>query len=226
MVTRNAYIASGALHLLMLGLLLVFASSPPSKLESLVNYRPVRLVVQPGRPGPVVKEKPAEQTRKEETPVKSEPKEKSKDKPKTKAESTEKSFAQSKEQTEAIEKPEPKTASSSTEAAGEGGEGGVRLDGAAHFPYPYYLSSIQIKILSNFKPVISAKQAKGLKAVVFFVINRNGKISDVKLENKSGHFLFDQEAQRAVLISSPFPALPPAFGSERLGVHFEFVASQ
>jgi colicin import membrane protein len=209
MAARNAYIVSGMLHLVAIGLIFLLAANPPAGLQPLVRYQPVRLVALPGEP----------------KPVQPKPREKAVEKPKPRVESKPEKVTTAKSTTQdrtAGETKEEKTQAATD--AGEGGQGGVRLDGA-HFPYPYYLSNIQIKILSNFKPVISARDAEGLKAVVFFVINRSGRISDVKLESKSGHFIFDQEAQRAVLRSSPLPALPPAFGSDLLGVHFEFVAS-
>lgn len=213
MAVRNAYIMSGVLHLAVMGLILMLAQRPPSPVRPVLRYQPVRLVAAQQRSGPV----PVAETKKQPTvPERVKPKAPAKVETKPeKTEVTEKSTA----------KPKAKSVES-TEARSEGGGGSdnLRLDGV-HFPYPYYLSNIQIKILSNFKPVISKRDAEGLKAVVFFLIDRSGRISDVKLENKSGHFLFDQEAQRAVLRSNPLPALPPAFGTDQLGVHFEFVAS-
>jgi colicin import membrane protein len=224
MVQRNAYILSGVLHLLIISLMLLLASKPPTQIRHLTRYQPVRLVSLPGKPGPT----PIKEEVKREAPPPVKPKEKPKTETKpVKTKTEQKTVSTKSATTQTDTKPQTGVKSESaaeTAAPGEGGEGGIRLDGA-RFPYPYYLNNIQIKILSNFKPVIRAKEAKGLKAVVYFIISRSGRISDVKLESKSGHFRFDQEAQRAVLRSNPLPALPPAFGSEKLGVHFEFVAS-
>jgi len=216
MAARNAYILSGVLHLIAIGLVLLMASRPATQIRPLQKYQPVRLLAPAGKPGPIK--------------AKSEPEAKAPPiRPKSVSRSTPKVIEKTKPKTPAKrqDKAQEGSKESSGKAVGSGIEGvdNVRLDGA-NFPYPYYLSNIQIKILSNFKPVISAEKAQGLKAVVYFIINRNGRIADVKIESKSGHFLFDQEAQRAVLRSNPLPALPPAFGSDRLGVHFEFVASQ
>ncbi|MBU0520560.1 TonB family protein [bacterium] len=224
MVSRNATILSGILHLAVISLLLIFAANPASKLQQPLRYRAVKLVSLPGQPGSVAVQPKVEPAKPKTIPTKVQEKIQEKLKPKTEPVAAAPTKASSGEQAKPVEqgKAEPARA---TEGKGEGGHGDMRLDGA-NFPYPYYLSSLQIKILSNFKPVINAREAKGLKAVVFFVIDRGGRISDVKLESKSGHFLFDQEAQRAVLRSNPLPALPPAFGSDQLGVHFEFVASE
>jgi len=201
---RQAYILSGGLHLGVLALLLILAQIPASTIQPLQRYRPVRLVTLPGSPGKLTSAKAPDRP----VQIKSKPVERPGLKAGTKA------------------KPDkPKEAVKERGGAGGAGGSGARLDGA-NFPYPYYLSNIQIKILLNFRPTISAKEAKNLKAVVYFLVDKGGKISDVKLEEKSGHFLFDQEAQRAILRSNPLPALPLAFGSDRLGVHFEFLGGE
>jgi colicin import membrane protein len=212
MAVRNAYIASGILHLAVIGLVLMLAQMPLSPRVPVLRYQPVRLVAAAKKPGPVTAEpeKPKPSAQKKPKPK---PQEKVKTEP-AKKEPAVKSTAKSQE----------KPAETAAESKSGGGLENVNLDGV-HFPYPYYLSNIQIKILSNFKPVINRRDVQGLKAVVYFLIDRNGKISGVKLERKSGHFLFDQEAQRAVMRSNPLPALPPAFSTDQLGVHFEFVAS-
>lgn len=215
MAARNATILSGFLHLLAIGLIILIGQRTPPILRPL-HYQPVRLIAMPGQPSPesVKVEKPA--------PVKSAtPKPKAvKSKPvssKTESKTTEvKAETAGEQKTGEAEEAKP---------GGGGSPENIRLDGA-NFPYPYYLSNIQIKILSNFKPIIKAKEAQGLRAVTFFVIDRSGRIADVSLEKASGNFLFDQEAQRAVLRSNPLPALPPAFRSDHLGVHFEFIASE
>jgi TonB family protein len=215
-MARNAYILSGILHALALGLLFLMAQMPARQLPPLRRYQPVRLVAPVGLPGPNAQfGRKVDLTRpaKPEDKTVPKPKESTKPEPKPIPKSTLKGKEGGKE-----------AQTSSASKAGGGGGGSVNLQGA-DFPYPYYLGNIQIKILSNFKPAVSGKQAKELKAVVFFVIDKGGRISEVKLEDKSGQFLFDQEAQRAVLRSSPLPALPPAFEADRLGVHFEFVGS-
>jgi len=222
MVVRNANIVSGFLHLAAITLLLIFAANPNGKLQQPLRYRSVKLVTLPGQPGAAAVQPKVEPAKPKTIPAKTQDKPKDKPKPKTETKPVQKQATTSKSETAETGKAETAKA---TEGTGEGGHGGMSLDGA-NFPYPYYLSSLQIKILSNFKPALSAREAQGLKAVVFFVIDRSGRISDVKLESKSGHFLFDQEAQRAVYRSNPLPALPPAFGSDKLGVHFEFVASE
>ena len=200
---RHAYLLSTGLHLGALALLFILAQMPASTIPPLQRYRPVRLVTLPGSPGRLTSTKAPDKP----VQIKAQPIEHPGLKADTKA------------------KPAKPKETAKEQGGGGAGGSGARLDGA-NFPYPYYLGNIQIKIISNFKPAISAKEAKNLKAVVYFLVDKSGKIFNVKLEEKSGHFLFDQEAQRAVLRSNPLPALPLAFGSDRLGVHLEFVGGE
>lgn len=232
---RRAYIYSAGLHFAALALLLLLAQLPAQQSGITRRYQPVRLVAPPGIPGSSARSSPSEQTKSETLAQKPQTEERKvaektdKAKPIAKSESAPTATRKTtgKESPADKQQAQQQTGSSTVSGTGTGGAGGssLQLDGA-NFPYPYYLSNIQIKILSNFKPTISAKEVKELKAVVYFTIDKSGKISNVKLEEKSGHFLFDQEAQRAVLRSNPLPALPPAFGSDRLGVHFEFVGTR
>jgi TonB family protein len=231
-MARNAYILSGIIHLLALGLLFALAQMPGQPAKKIRHFQPVRLVAPPGLPGPVgqgqFRAEPSQTQPRTPKPQEQPQKAVPKTDPKAVAKAPGKEPAKQQESAPAQPSPvQTKTESPPTApgtAGGGGGGGGARLDGV-NFPYPYYLSNIQIKILSNFQPAVSSREARELKAVVYFLIDQNGRITDVKLEDKSGHFLFDQEAQRAVLRSNPLPALPPAFGSDRLGVHFEFVGS-
>lgn len=224
MAARNAYILSALAHLVALSLLFLTAQMAPPHVRPLRRYQPVRLVALPGPPATAAKPEPkAESSAKRiEKPVQQA---KPKARPAPKTETKSKPEVRSHQKESAGTEGKQEAAKEAGKTAETGGGGGVRLEGAP-FPYPYYLSNVQIKILSNFKPTVRAKEAKELDAVVFFLVQRDGRITDVKLEKKSGHFLFDQEAQRAVMRSNPLPALPPAFGSDQLGVHFEFVGSQ
>ncbi len=203
---RSSYLISGALHLTALLSLFVLAQLPGQPQKVMRRFQPVRLVAPAGTPGPRAKVAP-----KIETPA-----------PKVKSKVTEEAKPAVKSTSQFAAPTSPSEPRSKQIGSGGGGGSGPRLEGI-NFPYPYYLSNIQVKILSNFKPTVGSRQAQELKAIVFFTVDKNGKILEVKLEEKSGHFLFDQEAQRAVLRSSPLPPLPPAFGSDRLGVHFEFL---
>jgi TonB family protein len=69
---------------------------------------------------------------------------------------------------------------------------------------------------------------KSAKAVIFFIIEKNGKVSSqsIKINKSSGETEFDQRAIKAIKESSPFPPLPKGYientKENTLGVYFEF----
>jgi colicin import membrane protein len=68
-----------------------------------------------------------------------------------------------------------------------------------------YFPLVKNKIEPNWNPPPGVKEAR---AKVQFRIFRSGRVGEVKLEESSGNFYFDQAAIRAILTSSPFPQLP------------------
>lgn len=103
------------------------------------------------------------------------------------------------------------------------GNTGTNVPGAIEFPDPYYLQIIQNKVTGNWDPAKGILgQKKELDLMVYFTIDRKGKISDIQVEDSSGSGLLDQSALRAVQLSNPFPPLPSVFKEELLKVHFRF----
>lgn len=88
------------------------------------------------------------------------------------------------------------------------------------FPFLYYLTIIQTNVSANWK--IEYEGTVHQKVVVFFKIDKNGKVYDSKVEKSSGISFLDQSALRAVLLSSPFPPLPDEYNGTFLGIHFGF----
>ena len=105
---------------------------------------------------------------------------------------------------------------SSSGGSGSGGFGGS-------FPYSYYIDTLKSKISSSWYNSLVTPGLKGkFVAVVYFRIQRNGRVEDLKIENGSGIKSLDLSALRAVENASPFPPLPSDFPYRYLGVHFEF----
>jgi outer membrane biosynthesis protein TonB len=74
--------------------------------------------------------------------------------------------------------------------------------------FEWYSYNVRRKITSNWKhPVVP----KGTKTKVVFTVLRSGIAVQVKLEDASGIFAYDQASLRAIQMSSPFPALPEDF---------------
>ena len=93
-------------------------------------------------------------------------------------------------------------------------EGGVPSDS-------YYLALILSKISQNWNNPYQGKR-ETVRAQVYFRIDKNGKLQEVKIENSSGDAIFDQSALRAVYEAKVFPPLPEEMKLSNLGVHFEF----
>ena len=99
-----------------------------------------------------------------------------------------------------------------------GGSGVTGLEGG-DFPYTLYLQGMHRRIGSNwFRPQV----AGGTAAIIYFRIQRDGKISDAKVETSSGNGTFDRAALSAVRSSSPLNPLPFGYDGTYLGVHLTF----
>uniref|UniRef100_A0A7V3PTQ3 TonB C-terminal domain-containing protein n=1 Tax=candidate division WOR-3 bacterium TaxID=2052148 RepID=A0A7V3PTQ3_UNCW3 len=98
---------------------------------------------------------------------------------------------------------------------------GARIEGAAALGYNYYLQEMLERIEENWQDPFTGRTAK-MKATVMFVIERNGSITEVKLEQGSGDALYDESCLRSVLVTGKLPPLPAEFTAPRLKIHLEF----
>ncbi len=98
---------------------------------------------------------------------------------------------------------------------GAAGVTGVEGD----FPYTIYLDRMNALIGRQW---LRPQSVSGITATVSFVIERDGRVRDAKLETPSGNETFDRAALRAVLEVSPLPPLPFAYNGTYLGVHLTF----
>jgi TonB family protein len=99
------------------------------------------------------------------------------------------------------------------------GSAGVTGIEGGDFPYTIYIDRMTTRIGSNwFRPQTTGEHL----AVVYFAIERNGTLRDVRVERSSGNRTFDRAAYRAVLESSPLPPLPMQYSGTHLGVHLTF----
>jgi TonB family protein len=98
-----------------------------------------------------------------------------------------------------------------------GGSGITGLEGG-DFPYPIYIERMHTLIGQKWlRPQIS-----NVTTTIYFSIDRDGTVRDVKVETSSLNPTFDRAAQRAVLESSPLPPLPFGYNGTYLGVHLTF----
>jgi TonB family protein len=105
-----------------------------------------------------------------------------------------------------------------------GGSGGGSGGGnGGYFPYAYYVDLLRNRISSSWYSSLVAPGLKGkYVASVYFIVRRDGTISDLRLENPSGIDSLDLSALRSIENAAPFAPLPPDFLSQYLVVHFEF----
>jgi periplasmic protein TonB len=83
------------------------------------------------------------------------------------------------------------------------------------FPFPGYLERMVNKIGRNWK---QTPNKKPLSATAYFRVERDGTVGDIRIEETSDDFLFDQAAMRAIAEASPLPPLPEGYTSDYLGV--------
>lgn len=103
-------------------------------------------------------------------------------------------------------------------AVAPGTSGVVGIEGG-DFPYTMYLTNMNRMIGTHwFRPQITGD----LTTKISFTINRDGSITDAKIEQSSGNGTADRAALRAVLESSPLPTLPFGYNGTYLGVHLIF----
>jgi len=111
----------------------------------------------------------------------------------------------------------------STGIGGGPGGDGAGDGGLSNFPFAFYLLRIRDKISSNWFQSLVIGDVRGqFRVTVFFQILRDGRITNVQVEESSGISALDLSAQRAVYASNPMPALPQGYAEDILNVHFRF----
>jgi TonB family protein len=102
-----------------------------------------------------------------------------------------------------------------------GGDGSATSGPAipSDFHFTYYVERMLALIESRwYKPPVPA----GTRALIQFRIARDGRLSDIVLEQSSGVPTFDRAALRAMYAANPLPPLPPAYRKPSLKVHLAF----
>lgn len=98
--------------------------------------------------------------------------------------------------------------------------------GLSNFPFTYYLQIIIDRVSSNwFTSLVDPGISGNFQVTVYFKIQRDGQISDLRIEETSGIKSLDLSAQRAVQ-SSSFPPLPKDYEGEYLTIYLIFEHSK
>lgn len=86
-----------------------------------------------------------------------------------------------------------------------------------NFTYGYYLDNMVALIGENWvRPPVGGRIDE---AVVYYRIQRDGKVTDLRIAQSSGSEVFDRAALRAVEASSPLPPLPRGYKRDFLGIN-------
>jgi len=122
-------------------------------------------------------------------------------------------------------KPQPRPATSPQRKPGQDvirRQGlGVKVEGAEALGYNYYLAQMLDKIAQNWEDPYAARPT-AFRTTVMFVIERDGTLSEIRVEKGSGDRTYDASCLRAVQVTEKLPPLPPEFTAPRLKIHLEF----
>jgi periplasmic protein TonB len=217
---------SALLHAGLLAALILVRPAPPPARPPLYRVNIVAAppgpratgVVSPTPPPPAAQ--PAPPPRRAATPPKAMPA------PPTKARPERRPPPKTATPTPPPEEVEPAQTQPAQQAGGgpTGGRGAdvatVRTEGV-EFPFPGYLENIVRQIAVRFDPPRNV----AARAEVFFLIRRDGSVTEFRFLTRSGNYAFDLEAQGAVEQAAAvkaFGSLPDGFPDDVLPVIFSF----
>jgi periplasmic protein TonB len=91
--------------------------------------------------------------------------------------------------------------------------------------YGWYIDAVRRRISQNWlqstiDPAVRA--GRNARCTMTFTIMRDGTVKDIRLAQTSGNYSMDTSAQRALLSSSPMPALPNDYSGSFVNVTFDF----
>lgn len=123
--------------------------------------------------------------------------------------------------------PKPAVPSSATpdapvQGSPQGVAGGVALGAAVagldnpSFTYGYYLDQMLAQIQREW---VRPPLGSGVEALVSFRIQRDGRVTELRIERSSGYSSFDLAGLRAIQAAAPLPPLPRGYSHPSLGVN-------
>jgi TonB family protein len=90
--------------------------------------------------------------------------------------------------------------------------GATASDAAAVQDLQWYLAAIESRVRANWNTsalAVNVRDARAARCVVSFIVASDGSVKGIRVSQSSGDLSVDNSAQRAVLSSTPMPALPP-----------------
>jgi TonB family protein len=225
----TAVIVSIALHAAVFGIIWVL---PARKAPTALQIFNVTVTTLPGPAGgggksheqvknPVKKEKPVVP---EKEPVKLAKKEVEKKPPEQKKKPEPEKPEVAKIQPRAPEGPGQGPAGGGGKAKPGAITGPVAFQGNFDQRYEWYANLIQHAVERNWSPPVSWG-IRPTPAIISFVIDGGGNITDVRVEKSSGYDIYDQKALLAVKLVRRLQP-PPAGLGDALGVHYSFIPGE
>lgn len=86
-----------------------------------------------------------------------------------------------------------------------------------------YLKEIWEKVSAAWRAPIVGREKKGLETVVIVSIRRDGRITHVDVEKRSGDFLYDEAVLRVLKKIDPLPPFPPNLREETIEIGLRFL---
>lgn len=100
-----------------------------------------------------------------------------------------------------------------------GGGGRAGIDAVAEPDFGPYIAELQRRIRRNWSPPV---EDRSKHVVAYFVIGRDGRLLELRIDRSSGSTAADNAALAAVRASAPFRQLPPNFRGSSIPVQFIF----
>jgi periplasmic protein TonB len=91
--------------------------------------------------------------------------------------------------------------------------------------YGWYIDAVRRRINQNWLQSTidpAVRSARTARCTMTFTIARDGTVKDIRVAQTSGNYSLDTSAQRALLSSSPMPALPNDYSGSFVNVTFDF----
>lgn len=214
----SAALFSFIIHGLILTGFLLYLLAAPSKIVVPASYQ-VKLVSGPRQAPEETPVPPVEESKPivPETPKKVEPVKKMAPVPKAKAEPLKQALPDLKSEKQVVPHPEEEPMQQEpareakklpeTSAVPQAGApiDDVTVTASEDVPSSFYIRSVVTGNIRRVWQNIAKPPAQGAKARVSFRILRTGRVVDVKLQESSGNFYFDQAAMRTIYTANPFP---------------------
>ena len=103
------------------------------------------------------------------------------------------------------------------------GEGGSGTGTGVPFPFPWYVEIVKTKIeIAWRKPFLNQSTPQEYLTTVYFVIQRNGQVRGIKVEEASGILPLDRSCESAISGAAPFPPLPNQWTEPELAFRLTF----